>query len=174
MFLNVLLCITMLLNPATGMDSVNPRTINLNDIKEKADFKLYLPTIKDWKVELKLPSHLDLSTKITLIRLHYFYTSGDYIVGIEQHKAMGYKIRREETHIDVKNNLTKKTIIEEYFKPNQKGERVSINGIEARFEAWVNTDNGGILRWVNNETYIEMDSANLSKAQMINLAKSMK
>ncbi|WP_232698967.1 DUF4367 domain-containing protein [Brevibacillus daliensis] len=95
-------------------------------------------------------------------------------MGIEQHKAVGYKISREEIIIDVKNNSTRKNVIEEYFKPSENGELITFNGIKARFEAWATKDKGGILRWVNNGTYIEMDSSKLSKNQMIRFAESLK
>jgi hypothetical protein len=57
---------------------------------------------------------------------------------------------------------------------NVSGEKVNINGIEARFVPWANHIPGGYLRWVQDGTYIEIDSGDLSKEMMVELAKSMK
>ncbi len=94
--------------------------------------------------------------------------------GIEEHKAAGYKIKRDETTIDVCNKTSKTRIIVEDFKFNESGEKVNINGIEARFDPWADQTPGGFLRWVQDGTYIEIDSGNLSKEKMVELAKSIK
>lgn len=94
--------------------------------------------------------------------------------GIEEHKADGYKIRRVETIIDVHNQTsTEKTIVEE-FKFDVRGEKIYIDGIEARFVPWANHKPGGYLRWIQDGTFIEIDSGALTKEMMIELAKSMK
>jgi hypothetical protein len=90
--------------------------------------------------------------------------------GIEQHKAIGYKSKREETYFDVRNNTSTTKVIEENFKFDTSGEIVKLNGIEARFAYGTQ---GGCLRWVQDGTYIEMDSFRLSRKQMVILAESM-
>jgi len=93
---------------------------------------------------------------------------------MEEHKAVGYKIKREETTIDVRNKISKTRSIVEDFKLDLRGEKVNINGIEARFIPWGDQTPGGYLRWVQDGTYIEIDSGDLSKEKMIELAKSIK
>ncbi|WP_110757786.1 hypothetical protein [Paenibacillus illinoisensis] len=51
---------------------------------------------------------------------------------------------------------------------------MNINGFEGRYEPWVNHVPGGYLRWVHNDTFIEIDSGELTREEMISLAKSMK
>ncbi|WP_211748998.1 hypothetical protein [Paenibacillus sp. Marseille-Q4541] len=68
--------------------------------------------------------------------------------GIEEHKALGYKINRVVTSIDLRNQSnTTKTIVED-FNFNKRGERININGSDGRFEPWANDIPGGYLRWV--------------------------
>jgi hypothetical protein len=128
----------------------------------------------EWTVELKYPYPLDTTKPIQSVRLHYFDKDENYILGIEQHKAVGYKIKKEKIDIDVRNNTTTRTIVEEDFKFNTSGEVIKISGMEARFTSWANYTIGGLLRWVQDGTYIEMDSTQLSKKDMIEVAKSGK
>lgn len=48
--------------------------------------------------------------------------------------------------------------------------KINIKGIEGRFEPWVNHTPGGHLRWVQNGTFIEIDSGVLTKEEMVELA----
>ncbi|MCS7464939.1 DUF4367 domain-containing protein [Paenibacillus doosanensis] len=174
MFKYVLLYISLLLSPAFNVNTVGDSSAILSEIKGKTDFRLMLPTNNEWKVIVKHPYPLDYSKTITMVRLHYFDGNDSYVIGVEQHRANGYKITREKMVIDVKNKEERITKIKEYFIPSQSGELIILNGIEARFEAWASTDKGGILRWVDGGTYFEMDSLRLTKNEMIDLAKSMK
>jgi hypothetical protein len=151
--------------------------IGLDQLKSSTDFKLLTPhySIKSWKLEIKEPYPLDTDRLITRVRLHYFDKSGQtYMFGIVQHKAKGYKIKRSETIIDVRNNTRTTKVIEEDFKFDTSGEIVKINGIEARFQPWTDGTPGGFLRWVQHGTYIEIDSMHLSQKLMVKLAESMK
>lgn len=148
----------------------------LNKVKQKATFTLLVPENmpNEWTVELKYPYPLDTTKPIQSVRLHYFDKDENYILGIEEHKAVGYKINRVVTNIDVRNQTsTTRTVVED-FKFNERGEKININGIERRFEPWVNHLPGGYLRWVQNATFIEFDSGELTKEEMVALAKSMK
>jgi len=94
--------------------------------------------------------------------------------GVKQHKATGYKIKKEQIDIDVRNNTSERKIVEEDFKFDTSGEIIKFNGLEARFIPWADITLGGFLRWVQDGTYIEIDSPELSKKDMIQIAKSMK
>lgn len=151
--------------------------VGLDKLKNATEFKLITPynSFESYKLEIKEPYPLDFGRSISKVRLHYFDKSGQtYVFGIEEHKAVGYKIKRVETHYDVRNHTsTTRTIVED-FKFDVSGENVIINGIEARFIPWANHIPGGYLRWIQDGTYIEIDSGDLSKEMMIELAKSMK
>ncbi|WP_353056307.1 DUF4367 domain-containing protein [Paenibacillus sp. MER 99-2] len=76
--------------------------------------------------------------------------------------------------MDVRNQTsTTRTVVED-FKFSERGDKININGIKGHFEAWVNHVPGGYLRWVHNDTFIQMDSGELTKEEMIALARSMK
>ncbi|MDQ8738675.1 hypothetical protein [Paenibacillus sp. LHD-38] len=147
--------------------------IGLDQLKSATDFKLFTPhySLTSWKLEIKEPYPLDADQLITKVRLHYFDKSGNtYMFGIEQHKAIGYKINRSETTIDVRSKTITTKVKEENFKFDTSGEIVKLNGIEARFDYGTQ---GRCLRWVQDGTYIELDSFRLSRKQMVILAKSM-
>ncbi|WP_339287858.1 hypothetical protein [Paenibacillus sp. FSL E2-0201] len=148
----------------------------LNKVKQKATFTLLVPENmpNKWTVELKYPYPLDTNKPIPSVRLHYFDKDENYILGIEQHKAVGYKIKKETIDLDVRNNKSTRIIVEEDFKFNSSGEIIRFSGVEARFTPWASNTLGGFLRWVNDGTYIEMDSSRLSKKDMIEVAKSVK
>lgn len=151
--------------------------VDFDKLKTIADFKLYTPFCSDqsYKLEIKEPYPFAPSLSVPKVRLHFFDESGQtYLFGIEEHKAGGYKVNRVVTNVDVRNGLsTTRTIVED-FKLNERGEKININGIEGRFEPWANHIPGGYLRWVQNDTFIEMDSKELIKEEMIALAKSMR
>lgn len=147
--------------------------IGLDQLKSATDFMLFTPhyCLTDWKVEIKEPYPLDTDQLIKKVRLHYFDKSGStYLFGIEQHKAIGYRSKRSETIIDILRKTSTTTVIEEDFKFDTSGEVVYLNGIEARYDYGTQ---GGCLRWVQDGTYIEVDSFRLSRKQMVLLARSM-
>lgn len=161
-----------LYDPELNLKSPNP-ILGLDQLKSATDFKLFIPhySIKSWKLEIKEPYPLDTDRLIKKVRLHYFDKSGStYMFGIEQHKAIGYKSKRSETIIDVRSHTMTTKVIEENFRFDTSGEIVKLNGIEARFAYGAL---GGCLRWVQDGTYIEMDSFRLSRKQMVIIAKSM-
>ncbi|RJE88337.1 hypothetical protein D3P07_10015 [Paenibacillus sp. 1011MAR3C5] len=59
------------------------------------------------------------------------------------------------------------------FKFSECGAKMNINGSEERFEPRANYIAGGLLRWVQDGTFIEIDSKVFTKEEMIYLAKSM-
>jgi hypothetical protein len=98
---------------------------------------------KKWEVVVKPYPSADSDT-ITSVRLSYLDKNlKDYmIVGIEQSKG---------------NNIS------------NNGKEININGNKGRFEAWAEEKKGGLLRWVQDDTYIEMNSTNLTEKEMIEL-----
>jgi 6-pyruvoyl-tetrahydropterin synthase len=175
----MLLLLTMIfllpVNHTTVFANLNKQTVH--DLKEQTDFKLLLPKkLSVKRSEIKEPYPLDLTKNIGKVRLHYFDRTGEnLLIGITQHKATDYKEERIEITVHPNNQSETKIKFEE-FKPNfEMGEEIFINGNEGRFVPWGQTWlPGGILWWIDHETYIEMDSSHLNKKQMIKIANSMK
>lgn len=176
-----IISLILILTLSAGIASAKPTlafsNVGLDKLKKVAEFKLLVPShsVKGYKLEIKEPYPLVLSQSVSKVRLHFFDESGKtYLFGIEEHKAVGYKINRVVTSLDVRNQIsTTRTIVED-FKFNERGEKININGIEGRFEPWANHTPGGYLRWVQDDTFIEFDSGDLTKEEMVALAKSMK
>ncbi|AEI39696.1 DUF4367 domain-containing protein [Paenibacillus mucilaginosus] len=59
-------------------------------------------------------------------------------------------------------------------KFDTSGEIIELNRLDARFIPWSGHTSGGFLRWIQDDTYVELDSGELSKNEMIKIAKSMK
>ncbi|MGY5343562.1 hypothetical protein ACXFAU_14045 [Paenibacillus glucanolyticus] len=150
--------------------------IDLDKLQNAADFKLLAPPHSDqrYKLEIKEPYPFVPGKPVSKVRLHFFDESGQtYLFAIEEHNAVGYKIEREVTSIDIRNRIsTTRTIVED-FKFSERGEKIIINGSEGRFEPWANHIAGGLLRWVQDGTFIEIDSKVFTKEEMVYLAKSM-
>jgi hypothetical protein len=132
----------------------------LTKIKNKTTFKMLIPheLPPKWNLEVKFPYPLDISKPINDIRLHYFNQDDEFMVGIQQFKA------------------TRNTILEkESMSLDYIVEKVFINNHEGRFSPWWKTrgKNGGLLYWIQDGTYIQMDSFSLTKDKMMQLAKSM-
>jgi hypothetical protein len=159
----------------TVFAKIDKQTITV--LKEQTDFELKIPKKLSFKaLEIKEPYPLDLSKKINKVRLHYFDSTGDnLLIGITQHKANSYEETMEIIIVRPNNHSETKIKLVE-FKPNfERGDKIFINGNEGRFLSWGQSSlPGGILWWIDNNTYIEMDSSNLTKNQMIKIAKSMK
>ncbi|WP_440111400.1 hypothetical protein [Paenibacillus sp. QZ-Y1] len=160
---------------ATANTKLFSLNVDLDKLRNAADFKLLAPSHSDqrYKMEIKEPYPFVPSQPVSKVRLHFFDESGQtYLFAIEEHKAVGYKIEREVTNIDIRNQTsTTRTFVED-FKFSERGEKININGSEGRFEPWANHILGGYLRWVQDGTFIEIDSKVLTKEEMVDLAKS--
>lgn len=127
----------------------------LAQLKKVSDFGLFVPPNagKFYKLEIKEPYPVLPNRAAPLVRLNYFDPSGRrYIFGIEEHAAAPVR--------------------SDGIEPI--GEIVRLGDLEARFVPQANGEPGGYLWWVRNGTYIEMDSGELTKRQMIRLARSLK
>lgn len=148
-------------------------------IKSACDFKLLLPDVAStgsWNVEVKWPYPLKFDQPIRNLRLSYFDSEGEYVLGIEQHKARGYIFQKEITEIDIQNRTSRTRKVAERFKASESGERVQIGKYHGYFNVWANREPipGGILHWTQGNTYVEISSGELTKEQMIEVAESMK
>ncbi|EEM44230.1 DUF4367 domain-containing protein [Bacillus cereus] len=151
MLLGALLSLILYTSPSFARTESN-KGILLSEVKKKAEFKVLTPQefLGNWSLVIK-PYPSERSSKIDKIRLTYVDKSlKDYMMlGIEQRKA--------DT-----------SLLE------NRGEVVKIKNSKGLFEAWEGgSPKGGILRWVQSGTYIEMHSSKLTKKEMLGLAQSM-
>ncbi|MWV44472.1 hypothetical protein GRF59_12630 [Paenibacillus sp. HJL G12] len=175
MIFNVLLAIAISVGGLTDGE----KTVNIQKLISASDFKLLLPGEKitrDWKFEVKWPYPLRYDQSISNVRLHYFDRNGNFMIGIEQHKASGYTYKKEMTKIDLRNRTSQTRIVTEHFQQEERGEVIHIGKAKGYFEAWGSREPmpGGILHWIQGDTYVEMDSGELTKEQMVEMARSMK
>jgi hypothetical protein len=137
--------------------------ITIEEVQKKADFKVLFPeqVPQEWLLEIKTYP-VEETEKFNSFRLHFLDKNDKYLIaGISQKKAVSTNLKENRQ------------------LPSDRGEVVHINNYEGRFEAWARSKNdkeipGGILRWIQNGTYLTMESTTLHKDEMIKLAKSMK
>lgn len=150
--------------------------MDLDKLNSVADFKLLTPQNleQSYTVEIKEPYPLIPSQSVSKARLHFFDQAGQtYLFGIEEYKASDYIVNREITSINLHNQTSTTRTITQDFQFNTDGELINIKGIEGRFEPWANHTPGGYLRWIQDGTFIEIDSGVLTKEEMIELAQSV-
>jgi Domain of unknown function (DUF4367) len=139
----------------------NHDSITLSEIKRKVDFKVVVPQNipNDWTLEIKTYPWGE-KDKITNFRLHYMDSYDKYLlISIEQSKESSNK------------------------EMNNNAEQVDINGHKGFFVEWGNSGEldkegelitGGLLSWIQEGTYVEMDSSRVSRNTMLEVARSMK
>ncbi|MBB6732684.1 hypothetical protein [Cohnella zeiphila] len=166
--LNLLSLLSLVLTMTTSSDQ-------LDDLKEVATFKLQTLENPSYTAEIKVPYPLDPGQPVSRARIHYFDKySQKFVFSLDEHKASGYKEMRTETIVDIRNHTTTTRMIEEDFKFIPRGKKVRINKTQAYFEPWANRETGGYLRWIQNGTYVEMESVELPEQIMVDLAKTIK
>lgn len=139
----------------------NHNSITVPEIKKKVDFTVFTPK--------KIPSDWTLDTKtypwgvkenFTHISLHYM-DSKDTKLMVAIHQEKGFPLTNEKSP---------------YSQP------VDINGIKGYFQEWddngeVNkngdTITGGLLKWVQDGTYVEMMSSRIQMEKMLKIARSL-
>lgn len=147
--------------------------IEMQELQRAADFKLLVPYNLDRKVkvEIRSPHPYVPGQPVSEIRLHFFDDTGQtYLFAVEEHKAVGYKTERQVTNVDLRNRTSVTRTFVEDFKFSERGEKININGTEGRFERWANRMPGGYLRWIQDDTYIEIDSKVFTKEEMMDWA----
>jgi len=132
-------------------DTTNVQNLQseLAKIEKQSDFSVFKPqqVPKEWSVVIK--PQPKQHTSVLLLTYVNNQLKDDYMmVGIQQRKAANEELGRE-------------------------GKIVDINGNEAKFQSWADNKPGGILSWIQEGTYIEIDSTKLSEKEMVTLAKSM-
>ncbi|MGE7923915.1 DUF4367 domain-containing protein [Viridibacillus arvi] len=131
----------------------NHYSITIPEIKKKVDFTILTPK--------KIPDDWTLDTKtFPWIMLHY----------------MDSKDTKLMVAIDLR---IAHPLSDEDFPYSQQ---VDINGNKGYFQVWTengevdkkgDTITGGLLRWTQDGTYVEMNSSRLPKEKMLEIARSM-
>lgn len=79
---------------------------------------------------------------------------------------MGYKQIRSFTKFDARKKTSTTEEVEEEFRFDLSGEKLDLYGIDARYVPWADGTPGGYLRWIQDATFIELDSALLTKNKL--------
>lgn len=139
----------------------NHDSITISEIKRNVDFKVVVPQNipNDWTLEIKTYPW-DEKDKITNFSLHYMDSDDKYLL----------------IHIGQSKESSNKEM-------NINAEQVDINGNKGFFVEWGNSGEldkkgelvtGGLLRWTQEGTYVEMESSRVSRNKMLEVARSMK
>ncbi|MEC0347869.1 DUF4367 domain-containing protein [Peribacillus frigoritolerans] len=139
----------------------NHDSITISEIKRKVDFKVVVPQSipNDWTLEIKTYPW-DEKDKITNFSLHYMDSDDKYLL---IHIGQSMESFNKEMNINA--------------------EQVDINGNKGFFVEWGNSGEldkkgelvtGGLLRWIQEGTYVEMESSRVSRNKMLEVARSMK
>jgi hypothetical protein len=149
----ILLVSCPMLSMAKGI-KYNHKSETISEIKKKVDFTILIPR--------KIPDDWTLDTKTSpWIMLHYM-DSKDTKLMVSINLRRGFPLSDED------------------FPHSQQ---VDINGNKGYFQEWIDSGNvdkngetiaGGLLNWVQDGTYVEMNSSRLPKERMLEIARSMK
>ncbi|WP_312474934.1 DUF4367 domain-containing protein [Neobacillus sp.] len=131
----------------------NHNSITISEIKKKVDFSVLTPN--------KIPVDWTLDTKITPWLMLHYMDSTDIKLMVAIHQKKGFPLSNDDFPL---------------------AEQVDISGNKGYFQKWVDsgevdrngdTITGGLLNWVQDGTFIEMNSSRLSKEEMLEIARSM-
>jgi hypothetical protein len=153
LFIFIMLLISSPMLSTAKWIKYNHNSETISEIKKKVDFTILTPK--------KIPDDWTLDTKTSpWIMLHYM-DSKDTKLMVAIHLGRGFPISDED------------------FPHSQK---VVINGNKGYFQKWIDsgevdkngdTITGGLLNWVQNGTYVEMNSSKLPKEKMLEIARSL-
>jgi hypothetical protein len=148
----VLICYPMIITAKEIKYNHNSKTIS--EIKKEVDFTLLTPTkiLCDWTLDTKTSPW---------IMLHYMDSKDTKLI-VAIHQKKGLSLSNDDFPY---------------------AQQVDINGNKGYYRGWVDsgkvdkngdTITGGLLDWVQDGTYVEMNSSRLPKERMLEIARSMK
>ncbi|WP_341356739.1 DUF4367 domain-containing protein [Rossellomorea sp. y25] len=142
----------------------NHNSITIAEVKEEVNFKVLVPkkVPEEWTLEIKTRNNKE--GNLSSIRLNYMDENDkSLMLGIEEKK------------------VSKKAIsqLEEEFS---EGDKIKLNDVPAYYQEWANSGktlngkkiSGGLLTWIQDETYVQMDSSSLSKDGMVEIARTIR
>jgi hypothetical protein len=132
----------------------NHNSKTISEIKKEVDFTILAPA--------NIPNDWTLDTKTSpWIMLHYM-DSKDTKLMVAIHLRRGFPLSKDDfpytQQVDINGNKG-------YFQGWEDSGKVDKNG---------NKITGGLLNWVQDGTYVEMNSSRLPKERMLEIARSMK
>lgn len=137
------------------------------------NFNIYVPKAMKSATHYEIKSPENLAPKIDYILINYFDENNRYVFGIRQLKNNSI-VEKELVTIDIKTGSEKSKIIPYKVQLEPKGERVDINGNTGWYVSYIGKQpTGGILTWIQEDTYMEIDTSKLDKNSVIEIAKTM-
>jgi Domain of unknown function (DUF4367) len=142
----------------------NHNSITIDEVKKEMNFKVLVPkkVPEEWALEIKTRDNKD--GNLSSIRLHYMDEyDQNLMLGIEEKKVS-------------------KSVISQLEEEFSEGEKIKVNDVYAYYQEWANHGKelngkiitGGLLTWIENETYVQMDSSSLSKDEMVETARTFR
>ncbi|MGD6969251.1 DUF4367 domain-containing protein [Rossellomorea vietnamensis] len=164
------LLITLLLITVTSSIALaketkyNHNSITIAEVKEKVNFKVLVPkkVPEEWTLEIKTPDNQEGNS--SSIRLHFMDENDENLMlGIEEKKVSKRAIRK----------------LEEEFS---EGDKIKVNNVPAYYQEWANSGktlngkiiSGGLLTWIQDGTYVQMNSSSVSKDEMVEIARTIR
>ncbi|WP_413406161.1 hypothetical protein [Paenibacillus amylolyticus] len=163
--------ITLLLSNLWGVSVLDNEAIK--ELNRVTNFNIYVPKAMKSATHYEIKSPENLAPKIDYILINYFDENNRYVFGIRQLKNNSI-VEKELVTIDIKTGSEKSKIIPYKVQLEPKGERVDINGNTGWYVSYIGKQpTGGILTWIQEDTYMEIDTSKLDKNSVIEIAKTM-
>ncbi|KFN12108.1 MAG: DUF4367 domain-containing protein [Paenibacillus macerans] len=165
------LTITLLLSNIIGT-SVQDSTA-IKKLEQRTDFKIYVPTVFEsaTNYEIKVPD--SIAAKANYILINYFDDNDAYLFGVRQLKNNSI-VEKEIVNLDINKGTQHSKKITQKIELKPQGEQVFLNGQKGWYIPYVGKQpTGGVLKWIEGNTYMELDTSKLPKASLIKIAESM-
>ena len=157
------ICITFLTFSVPSIGSASnfkyySKSPTLDEMKQIMDFKIFEPTKYDPEWILTIKPHPDDIKRAKSFTMHFYIENKELFLSITQSKEYFYKRDVERRNLP----------------------SIKINDQTGYFEEWgAEYDRkgniiGGLLRWEQEGTYLEMRSVNIPKDKMLIIAETLK
>ncbi|MGD6960437.1 DUF4367 domain-containing protein [Rossellomorea aquimaris] len=142
----------------------NHNSITIAEVKEVVNFKVLVPKKVPEELALEIKTRDNKDGNLSSIRLHYMDENDENLMlGIEEKKVS-------------------KRVISQLEEEFSEGEKIKVNVVSAYYQEWANRGKelngkiitGGLLTWIEDETYVQMDSSSLSKDEMVEIARTFR
>lgn len=159
------------LESTSSKASDNSNLIRLNQF---VSFNLYVPTYYEQAVQYEIKEPTDVNRgKAEFVIVNYFDNQGTYLFGLRENRNNSY-LSHIVTKYDVQHHTKSERVVRKTFSFKPSGEEaVSMNGKKVWYEP-MRGQNGGTLKMVLGDTYVELVSTPLSKEEIIKVAASLK
>jgi uncharacterized protein YfeS len=142
----------------------NHNSITIAEVKEELNFKVLVPKNipEEWSLEIKTRDIMERN--LSYIRFHYMDENDENLMLVIEEKKVSKRVINQ---------------LEEEFS---EGEKIKVNDFPAYYQEWTNGGKelngkiitGGLLTWIEDETYVQMDSSSISKDEMVEIARTFR